>query len=178
MLIEDILDCGIVLINQRVGGNPSGNLPLVPCDGTANSTRWCCGEKCSCADERNVVSLAAVFGQPITSTSSTQTTSSTVPSDSAVPKEKENLNKFPNTRLSTGAKAGICIAAAVGVLFLLGLGFFIVKALRWKKKAALAEQNSTMKRSEWIQDPTVYYELAPAGPSELVSNKEPVRELS
>lgn len=40
---------------------------------------------------------------------------------------------------------------AIGALFLLGLGFFVVKALQWEKKVAPTEQ---IKVSEWKYEQT------------------------
>jgi hypothetical protein len=40
-----------------------------------------------------------------------------------------------NNELSTGAKAGIGVGAALGAIVLVGLGIFIAKAMRWRKKA-------------------------------------------
>jgi len=40
-----------------------------------------------------------------------------------------------DSELSTGAKAGIGVGASIGAIALIGLGIFIAKALRWRKKA-------------------------------------------
>ena len=40
-----------------------------------------------------------------------------------------------DSELSTSAKAGIGVGASIGAIALIGLGIFIAKALRWRKKA-------------------------------------------
>jgi hypothetical protein len=44
------------------------------------------------------------------------------------------------TSLSTGAKAGIAVGAILGVFLLIGILFFVRKALAWKKAASTASK--------------------------------------
>lgn len=101
---------------------------MTPCDGTAESLKWCCGFDTSCCkDDSKVKILAFEFGGAIPNTSKAATPTPT-PVVSATPtadaKEKKDDG---DEELSTGAKAGIGIGAAIGALALFGLGFFIAK---------------------------------------------------
>lgn len=129
---------------------------IVPCDmANANSSRrWCCGfENDDCCNDGNHLEfeeLAVNFGDaldPPSSASGSATSSPTVsftlnttPSSptvgvSASDGGEVNAGKG-NEGLSTGAKAGIGIGAAVGGLLLLGLGLYLGKFLYARKAAA------------------------------------------
>lgn len=172
--------CLNVCAENKLGGTAVRNAPLVPCDGTANSTRWCCGESCSCDDETNVVSLPAIFGQPLVTNSVSLPTSSSTTSSPTASATNVNGNTNQNSEnkgLSTGAKAGIGVAAAIGALVLLGLGLFAMKALQWRKKAAVVQQSSAPEWKYSHTAPTVFHELPPAPPAELVSREEIPHEM-
>ncbi|KAF2624469.1 hypothetical protein BU25DRAFT_153203 [Macroventuria anomochaeta] len=114
---------------------------VTPCDGTENSTVWCCGESDSCCGHNSTeprYTIAKKFAAAVSTTSSTLTsivvsTSSTTPTINSVIAVATN-NAKSDTGLSTGAKVGTGVGAVVGALALIGLGMFIARALQWRKK--------------------------------------------
>jgi len=85
---------------------------LSPCNGTANSLTWCCGETTDCCQTGNgVIALQQVFGRLLSSVSTplpTATTISTAGSSSSPGVQGPR-------KLSAGAIAGITVGAAVGL---------------------------------------------------------------
>ncbi|KAF3038049.1 hypothetical protein E8E11_002169 [Didymella keratinophila] len=64
--------------------NLFGNTPMVPCDGTATSERWCCGDSNNCCTSNvGVVRLAQVLGGTLSSIVSSSAGSSTTVTSSA-----------------------------------------------------------------------------------------------
>ncbi len=105
---------------------------MTPCDGTANSTRWCCGDNVECcAGDIGVETLAQTFTgmlptatlTPILSTtaltSSLITTTSPSGSDTAAPADSKN-----SSTISAGAIAGIVIGAVVAMALMVAVWFF------------------------------------------------------
>lgn len=100
---------------------------MTPCDGTAESLKWCCGFDTSCCkDESKVKVLPFEFGGAIPNTSKAATPNPTAPALNP-PSGSPNKDEDNESGLSTGAKAGIGIGAAVGAIALFGLGFFIAR---------------------------------------------------
>ena len=122
---------------------------MTPCDGTAGSLRWCCGVDTSCCkDDTKVKIIPFEFGGAIPNTSqgvtptpsstsvSSSTSTSTAVSTTAAPATTNPPQaEKSNGGLSTGAKAGIGVGAALGGLALLALGFFLARTLGNKKEA-------------------------------------------
>lgn len=107
---------------------------MTPCDGTAESLKWCCGFDTSCCkDESKVKVLPFEFGGAIPNTSKAATpiptpfgNSQTTPSATPTA-ETQNKKDSGEDGLSTGAKAGTGIGAAVGAIALFALIFFIAR---------------------------------------------------
>ena len=118
---------------------------MTPCDGTANSTRWCCGDnKDCCAGDIGFESLAQTFLGDFSSaattssssttvsassstgvaSSSTSSTSGTPTSGTSAPQTEET-----STSLSGGAIAGIVVGAIAGIA-LIGAAWFLLARRR------------------------------------------------
>jgi hypothetical protein len=118
---------------------------MTPCDDTANSTRWCCGDnKDCCAGDIGVETLAQTFLGDLSSattvssssmavsassstavaSSSTSSTSGTSTSDTSAPHTEET-----STSLSGGAIAGIVVGAIAGIA-LIGAAWFLLARRR------------------------------------------------
>jgi hypothetical protein len=120
---------------------------MTPCDDTAGSLKWCCGvDKSCCNDPTQVKIIAFEFGGAIPNTSKGQTlatatstasssASSTAAAATTTP-ASESQKEEKSSGLSTGAKAGIGIGAALGGLALLGLGFLLARRTGKKTDAA------------------------------------------
>lgn len=119
----------------------SRNVRMTPCDDTANSTRWCCGEnKDCCAGDIGVETLAQTFlgdfasatlslsSSATTHASSTTAIQSTSPSGSPVLSNTEE-----SSALSSGAIAGIVIGALV-LVGLVGAAWFFFARRRKSRK--------------------------------------------
>lgn len=111
---------------------------MTPCDDTRDSETWCCGLTKDCCNTNAAVTLALPFKGTTSQTSSSISSESSTTSSGPAPtnttsSEDQSTNKGG---LSTGAKAGIGVGASIGALAILALGYFIAKALHWKKKAS------------------------------------------
>jgi hypothetical protein len=141
----DVAECLKLIVLQET--QRATDQVVTPCDGTANSSIWCCGGSDSCCAPDSTVpryTIARVFAASVSATSSpvasssswtsiaSGTTATLSTSNSAT--ASANDNPSSDGGLSTGAKAGVGIGAAVGALALIGLGMFITKALQWRKK--------------------------------------------
>jgi hypothetical protein len=125
---------------------------MTPCDDTAGSLKWCCGvDKSCCNDPTQVKTLPFEFrgalpnttpgvtapvstsaaSSTLSSVASTTTTGAAASETTGPPKEDKSSGS-----LSTGAKAGIGIGAALGGLALLALGFFVARRTGHKKDVA------------------------------------------
>lgn len=125
---------------------------MTPCDDTAGSLKWCCGvDKSCCNDPKQVKILAFEFGGAIPNTSKDQaaptssttagttttagaTTTTAAAATTTPTSGPENEEK--SSGLSTGAKAGIGIGAALGAIALLAVGFFIARRTGNKRNTA------------------------------------------
>jgi hypothetical protein len=108
-----------------------GTHEMTPCDGTANSTTWCCGNSASCC-ETLPITIAAKFGvipststplaTPTPSTSgASQTTSSSVPAASSGTSGSQN-----SPSLSGGGIAGVVIGAIAGTALICTVVFLCI----------------------------------------------------
>ncbi|KAH6633046.1 hypothetical protein C7974DRAFT_163792 [Boeremia exigua] len=117
---------------------------ITPCDGTATSSRWCCGDTRGCCNSNSgVVLLEQVLGQvsssvissssPATSSSSSVTTPTpSTTSASAAPLDTGSTSTKSNG-LSGGAIGGIVVGVVVGLALIAAALFFARKASRRKK---------------------------------------------
>jgi hypothetical protein len=141
---------------------------MVPCDGTATSERWCCGDSNNCCTSNlGVIQLAQVLGGTLSSIESSATRSSTMATSlassnaaatgSSTPASasastptstgagsgsNSSFSSSSNTgsRLSGGAIAGVVIGALAGVALLAAAIFFARRAAMWKRKASAAPE--------------------------------------
>ncbi|KAJ8111904.1 hypothetical protein OPT61_g5613 [Boeremia exigua] len=116
----------------------SRNVEMTPCDGTANSTRWCCGnnEEC-CAGDIGVETLAQTFVGMLASATMAPSSSATVsdssftaasntsPSNTAAPVSSETSSRIP-----PGAIAGIVIGAFAAVTLAIAAWFLVAHRRR------------------------------------------------
>ncbi|KAH7082486.1 hypothetical protein FB567DRAFT_630835 [Paraphoma chrysanthemicola] len=133
-----------------------GHAPLTPCNGRADSERWCCGTSIDCcASNVGVISLAQVLGGALSSSTATSATTTTIPissttsssvgsssaSGSARGAEAAATSNSTmadqgdrNTGLSTGAIAGIAVGVVASVALLGAAVFFVQRAKKYKQK--------------------------------------------
>ena len=93
-----------------------GTTPMVPCDGTATSDRWCCGKSKSCCTSNvGVVRLAQVLGSTLSSVGSSTrilSSASTIGLEASSQAVSTGLSTLPAsaeasaTPTSTGAASG------------------------------------------------------------------------
>lgn len=125
-------------------GNEELTAKITPCDGTKNSTNWCCGDSTDCCSgdsNTKPINLAQVLGAVSSSvvspsasaTSSTPTASQS--STSATPTAATN-SSLSSSGLGGGAIAGIVIGALAGLALIAAVLFFWRRASR--KKAGYA----------------------------------------
>jgi hypothetical protein len=80
-----------------------------------------------------------------------------------------------NGELSGGAKAGIGVGATLGAIALIGLGIFIAKALRWRKKARNA--TSSYRVPEEYTSKDVYRYEQDGNPVQLAGTESELHEM-
>jgi hypothetical protein len=160
------------------GDDSKTDVRVTPCDGTANSTTWCCGDtNICCNDPDSRVTVAPVFvgsaaasstslssSTTSASQSTPQTTSSSSPSAIPSPTFISTSSNTSNNSLSTGAKAGIGVGAALGVIALIAVGWFIGRRTHTRKQV----DNPYV--PETVQVPSKYEHRA-APPGELVGDQ-------
>ncbi|OJJ07740.1 hypothetical protein ASPVEDRAFT_88981 [Aspergillus versicolor CBS 583.65] len=101
------------------GSDTGATPPMTPCDGTENSTVWCCGDKADCCGTTSAVTIAPVLAA-VASASSPSTSATATPSDTP-----STPSTADSSSLSTGAMAGIGVGAVIGTMVILaGLGYF------------------------------------------------------
>ena len=123
---------------------------MTPCDGTANSTRWCCGDnKDCCAGDIGFESLAQIFLGDLSSATtvssssvavaassssavaslSTSSTSGTSTSSTSTSGTSAPQTEKTSTSLSGGAIAGIVVGSIAGIA-LIGAAWFLLARRR------------------------------------------------
>lgn len=153
-------DCLDICRSTRDG---NGGSLITPCgeagDGSYNAldderetTRWCCGGSDACCTNnigvielprnftgRAIASSTSTSTVPPTSTSTTPPTTTRTSSQVSVTSEAtptaSNVPYAENDGLSSGAKAGIGIGTAVGIIAILLAAFFGHKAYEYRKLA-------------------------------------------
>ena len=109
---------------------------MTPCDGTANSTKWCCGtnQDC-CAGDIGVETLAQTFlGMVAPSTSVLSSLASFAASASASGSSSSNTtvraSSGGSSSISGGAIAGIVIGALASIALIGAAWFFVARRRR------------------------------------------------
>lgn len=127
-------------------GNQELTAKITPCDGTKNSTKWCCGASTDCCSgdsDVKPIELAQVLGavsSSVVSASASATSSATSSASqasasgaaSAAP-TAANTESSGSKGLSGGAIAGIVIGAIVGLALIAAVLFFARRASQKKK---------------------------------------------
>ena len=112
---------------------------LSPCDGTANSSAWCCGETADCCQTGNgVITLQQVFGRLSSTVSSTLSLTTTTTTSTTGSSSDPGVQR-PN-KIGAGEIAGITIGAVAGLAMVVAAVFLIRKTSR--KKQAVHVQPS------------------------------------
>ena len=148
---------------------------VTPCDGSSTSTTWCCGDTsgnnddcCKPGSSEPRYTIAATFGDAVsTSLSSSSYSASSTSASSRTPSSTSNA-KQGGGGLSTGAKAGIGVGAAVGGIALIGACIFCFKALGWRRKATGEPYQGQAQAPGW--NPPLYG-------GEMYAHHEPVKPV-
>ncbi|KAL2826716.1 hypothetical protein BDW59DRAFT_145099 [Aspergillus cavernicola] len=122
-------------------GNLDGITPqITPCDGTDNSTEWCCGRNNTCCGTSSAITIAPVITILPPSSASATTSSLTTTSTASNTTDPTSDSQLPSSSssLSTGAQAGIGVGAAVGVIAILG-AFLLFWMSRRKRIPGVSE---------------------------------------
>lgn len=116
---------------------------MTPCDGTANSSTWCCGSSSSCCGTNDAISIAQTLGSGLATTTTTTpsirtiipTTIATGASTSQTPASTSSSFSSPSSGLSSGAKAGISVGVALGSIGIITttLGLFLIRRRKTRK---------------------------------------------
>ncbi|KAI9367466.1 hypothetical protein BJX61DRAFT_304092 [Aspergillus egyptiacus] len=105
---------------------------MTPCDGTARSKYWCCGDNNNaCCGTPAAVTIPAQFAResptPTPSPSNNATTPSSTPSSTPSPNDD-------SSSLSAGAKAGVGVGVGVGSIAIIGcLVFYFLRRRRGRR---------------------------------------------
>ncbi|KAH8690731.1 hypothetical protein BGW36DRAFT_364297 [Talaromyces proteolyticus] len=115
-------------------GSSTGFVQVTPCDGTANSTTWCCGKDNSCCDTPAAVTIAQTLAaqtSTVASISTASATSNPTTTHSHTSTQTTTSSSTPSSSassgLSDGAKAGIGVGVGVGVIAIFAVAFFFVR---------------------------------------------------
>ncbi|KAL2701787.1 hypothetical protein AAEP93_006085 [Penicillium crustosum] len=108
---------------STLSGGSDFSAKMTSCDGTANSTTWCCGDNASCCNTSSAITIAQKLGEHNSTSTSLLTPSSTSTSTSSSPS---------SSQLSGGVIAGIAVGSVVGAIAFLAIIYF--SFVRWKKK--------------------------------------------
>lgn len=100
---------------------------MTPCDGTDNSTTWCCGATADCCGtDFGGVKLAPTFLGTLASTTSVSTSTTSFSTSKTTPP----IDSDTSPALPGGAIAGIVIGALAGVALIGATLFFVVRRRR------------------------------------------------
>jgi len=155
--------CVDLCITAADGGSANVNVPVGQCsDGS-----WCCGGvNATCCNAKQGVFLAATVGVSSTLSSTTNPTSTAT----SKPKKTSTAIPDPSNGLNTGAKAGIGIGVALGILAIAGLLVFVFVKRRRAEKATRAP-NMTQDDHAGV----AYHEVdGTKKPAEVAANRSPV----
>jgi hypothetical protein len=128
-------------------GNEELTAKITPCDGTKNSTKWCCGASTDCCSgdsDVKPVELAQILGAVSSSvvsvgaSTTTSTAVSTTSQGSASGAPTAVTTESSGSKgLSGGAIAGIVIGALAGLVLIIAALFF-ARRVSQKKQAGYA----------------------------------------
>lgn len=159
---------------------------MTPCDGTSNSSTWCCGSSSSCCGTDSVISIAQTLGLglPTTTTTSSSTrtpipttTATTATTTTNTPTSQSSVSTSSSSSLSSGAKAGIGVGVSLGSIGIIAtaLGLFFLRRRRVSTDkeertprpgitTAEPDNYSHVKAQEKPHDPVEYVGEMPASP--------------
>lgn len=136
---------------------------MTPCDGKETSLKWCCGTSTECCnDEKRVKVLPFEFRGAIPNTASA--------SNNPFPTATAVSTNHGHGGLSTGARVGIGVGAAIGGILLLVLGFFIARKTATNTNK-VSDTNADEQSLPALENKVSYrHELEPVSRSELGCN--------
>jgi len=139
-------------------------VPITACDNGS----YCCGGNnlvcCNATEGVWIVNNQISLTKPVSlSSSSTTSTTATASPTTSSSQSSPATQQQQNNGLSGGAKAGIGVGAALGVLALLGVGAFIL----WKRRKGLKNYETKDGPSQVLQHVEKKEEPAPEYPQEL-----------
>ncbi|KAF2828324.1 hypothetical protein CC86DRAFT_454161 [Ophiobolus disseminans] len=125
---------------------PFGNVRLTPCNGQADSDKWCCGEKTDCCSTSSVVMLAQVLGGTLSSSTansattmiSSISTSSTSTPTSSTSRPTGLTKPTTSSSLSNGAISGIVVGVVAGIAVFATTIFFARRARAHKRQSNIS----------------------------------------
>ncbi|KAJ5687103.1 hypothetical protein N7536_009722 [Penicillium majusculum] len=126
------------------GSTPSGgsdfSAKMTSCDGTANSTTWCCGDDSSCCNTSSAITIAQKLGEHSSTSTSLLIPSSTSTSLISSLTSSSTSSSSSSSQLSGGAIAGIAVGSVLGAIAFLAIIYF--SFVRWKKKRIQRENEA------------------------------------
>jgi hypothetical protein len=146
---------------------------VTPCDKTNTSAWWCCGDSDACCTDTSLAKYRVdpVFVGADTSSSMPSSTTTSPTAGSSTASATATPPNDDSGSLSTGAKAGIGVGAALGVIALIALGVFIGRRTH-KKRKDIREGAGYYEPAKEALPPAYKYE-APVeqGPVELAGDQ-------
>ncbi|KAJ5404674.1 hypothetical protein N7465_005958 [Penicillium sp. CMV-2018d] len=122
---------------------PSGgsdfSAKMTSCDGTANSTTWCCGDNASCCNTSSAITIAQKLGEH-TSTSTLHLIPSSTSTSLISSPTSTSTSSSSSPQLSGGVIAGIAVGSVLGAIAFLALISF--SFIRRKKKRIQRENKA------------------------------------
>lgn len=105
---------------------------IMPCDGTATSERWCCGDSDDCCTTNDgVVTLKQVFAGVTSSVVSS--TALTSPTSAQAPETVTSIGTSATMPRSRDLAGGVIAGIVVGVIF--GLALFLAIFLHFRRRS-------------------------------------------
>lgn len=113
---------------------------MTSCDGTANSTTWCCGDNASCCNTSSAITIAQKLGEHTSTSTSHLIPSSTPTSLISNPTSTSTSSSSSSSQLSGGVIAGIAVGSVLGAIAFLTIAYF--SFVRQKKKRIRGENEA------------------------------------
>lgn len=113
---------------------------MTSCDGTANSTTWCCGDNAGCCNTSSAITIAQKLGEHTSTSTLHLIPSSTSTSLISSPTSTSSSSSSSSPQLSGGVIAGIAVGSVLGAMAFLAIISF--SFILWKKKR-IQRENET-----------------------------------